>query len=50
MFLEILKREMPERKILISDHPRASALGAAWLVTGENAYRAQAGLLSVSEV
>ncbi len=50
LFLQILKREDPARKILISDHPRASALGAAWLVAGEQAYRGKAGLLSVIEI
>jgi sugar (pentulose or hexulose) kinase len=50
LFLEILKREDPHRKILISDHPRASALGAAWLVAGEASYRGKAGLLSVSGI
>lgn len=50
LFLQILKREETERKILISDHPRASALGAAWLVSGEDAYRGNAGLLSVAEI
>jgi len=50
LFLEILKREESDRKILISDQPRASALGAAWLVAGENAYRGNAGTLSVTEV
>src|ERR1044072_1814604 len=28
LFLEIMKLELPERRILISDHPRATALGA----------------------
>ena len=32
LFIEILKRELREKKIKLSDHPRASALGAAWLV------------------
>ena len=49
LFLEMLKRDKLRRKILISDHPRASALGAAWLVAGEVAYSGNAGLLSVSE-
>lgn len=49
LFLEILKRDKLQRKILISDHPRASALGAAWLVAGEESYKGNAGLLSVSE-
>lgn len=50
LFLEILKREGGDRKILISDHPRASALGAAWLVSGADAYSGQEELLSVSEI
>lgn len=50
LFLEIMKREEKARKILISDHPRASALGAAWLVTGKEAYGGSEGLLSVSEI
>ena len=49
LFLEILKLEEQYRKILISDHPRASALGAAWLVS-EQAYRGKEGLLSVAAV
>ena len=49
LFIEILKRDELRRKILISDHPRASALGAAWLVAGKEAYNGNAGLLSVSE-
>jgi L-fuculokinase len=32
LFLEILKREIPTRTFYLSDHPRASALGAAWLI------------------
>jgi sugar (pentulose or hexulose) kinase len=49
LFIEMLKRDELKRKILISDHPRASALGAAWLVAGKEAYSGNAGLLSVSE-
>ena len=48
LFLEIMKLELPERRILISDHPRATALGAAWLVCGEEAYRDKTHLLNVS--
>jgi sugar (pentulose or hexulose) kinase len=48
LFLEILKRSMRERRVLISDHPRASALGAAWLVCGRQAYSGNEHLLSVS--
>lgn len=47
LFLQIMKMEMPERKILISDHPRASALGAAWLVCGKEAYADKMGMLNV---
>jgi sugar (pentulose or hexulose) kinase len=36
LFLDIMKRELREREILVSDHPRASALGAAWLVNRKN--------------
>lgn len=48
VFLEILKRTAGTRRVLISDHPRASALGAAWLVCGKDAYEANAHLLSVT--
>jgi L-fuculokinase len=48
LFLEILKRSMRERRVLISDHPRASALGAAWLVCGRESYLGNEHLLSVS--
>jgi L-fuculokinase len=47
LFLDIMKRELPERKILISDHPRASALGAAWLVRGKESYKDKTNLLNV---
>jgi sugar (pentulose or hexulose) kinase len=47
LFLETLKRTCPGRRILISDHPRASALGAAWLVSGKEAYSGNEHLLSV---
>ena len=50
LFLDIMKLELPERRILISDHPRASALGAAWLVCGKEAYAEKMHLLNVSEV
>ncbi|WP_276370662.1 FGGY family carbohydrate kinase [Chryseolinea sp. H1M3-3] len=50
LFLEIMKRELPERKILISDHPRATALGAAWLVTGKNAYAGKTAQVNVNAV
>jgi L-fuculokinase len=32
LFLQTLKREVATRKFFLSDHPRASALGAGWLV------------------
>lgn len=48
LFLEILKRSSPERTILLSDHPRAAALGAAWLVHGSERY--QGALLNVSPI
>ncbi len=48
LFLEIMKGELPERKILISDHPRATALGAAWLVTGKNAYAGKTAQVKVN--
>lgn len=47
LFLEIMKRELPERTVLISDHPRATALGAAWLVRGEQSYAEKTSLLNV---
>ena len=50
LFLEMLKRMNHDRKVHISDHPRASALGAAWLVAGEEAYRENAGILKVTEI
>ncbi len=50
LFLKIMKAELKERKILISDHPRAAALGAAWLVTGKNAYLGKDSLLNVVNV
>jgi hypothetical protein len=39
---------MPDRNVLISDHPRASALGAAWLVCGKEGYAGNEHLLSVT--
>lgn len=38
LFIEIVKRELKGRKIHLSDHPRASALGAGWLVNDESLY------------
>jgi hypothetical protein len=48
LFLEILKREAKHLKLLLSDHPRASALGAAWLVCGPDAYNGKKELLQLS--
>jgi sugar (pentulose or hexulose) kinase len=48
LFLKIMKAELKERNILISDHPRAAALGAAWLVAGKNAYAGKDYLLNVA--
>lgn len=47
LFLEILKREARQLNILLSDHPRAAALGAAWLVCGKEAYEGKKDLLNV---
>lgn len=47
VFLEILKRECSPRNIFLSDHPRASALGAAWLVAGNSFYKNEGDLLSI---
>ena len=47
LFLEVMKRELPERNVLASDHPRATALGAAWLVRGKGAYSDKSNLLKV---
>jgi sugar (pentulose or hexulose) kinase len=48
LFLEIMKRELTDRTILASDHPRASALGAAWLVRGKESYSDKTSLLNVN--
>ncbi|MGC3943430.1 MAG: FGGY family carbohydrate kinase [Chryseolinea sp.] len=47
VFLETLRRTMTNRNLLVSDHPRASALGAAWLVCGKAGYAGNEHLLSV---
>jgi sugar (pentulose or hexulose) kinase len=47
LFLEIMKRELKDRKILLSEHPRASALGAAWLVHDREAYASETHVLKV---
>jgi L-fuculokinase len=47
LFLEIMKRELTDRTVLASDHPRASALGAAWLVRGKESYSDKTRLLNV---
>lgn len=48
LFIEILKRESKKMNILLSDHPRAAALGAAWLVCGRNGYEGKKDLLNVT--
>ena len=48
LFLETMKRRMKNRNVLISDHPRASALGAAWLVCGKESYAGKEHLLHVT--
>jgi sugar (pentulose or hexulose) kinase len=48
LFLETLKREAKQLRILLSDHPRAAALGAAWLVCGPESYVEKKHLLQVS--
>jgi L-fuculokinase len=47
VFLEMLKREAQHLNVFLSDHPRAAALGAAWLVCGEEAYAGNSELLNV---
>jgi hypothetical protein len=47
VFLQALKREAKHLTVSLSDHPRAAALGAAWLVHDEAAYRGREALLSV---
>ena len=47
LFLEILKREIPQRNFFLSDHPRASALGAAWLVHDQSKIGQFSGLLNI---
>ena len=49
VFLETLKRLCSSRTIMVSDHPRASALGAAWLVNGSSAYKGKEGLLTIKK-
>ncbi len=49
LFFEIAKAELKERKILMSDHPRAAALGAAWLVQDKSAYIGKNQLLNVTQ-
>ncbi len=48
-FVEMLKRECAPRKVMVSDHPRGSALGAAWLVNGRTAYKGKEGLLTLKD-
>jgi sugar (pentulose or hexulose) kinase len=47
LFLEILKREAKDLILFLSDHPRAAAMGAAWLVCGKEAYEGKKDLLNV---
>jgi L-fuculokinase len=47
LFLEALKREIPGRNFYLSDHPRASALGAAWLVHDKDTIQNSIHLLNV---
>jgi sugar (pentulose or hexulose) kinase len=47
LFLEILKREAKDLTLFLSDHPRAAAMGAAWLVCGKDAYDGKKDLLNV---
>jgi L-fuculokinase len=47
LFLEVLKKEIPERRFYLSDHPRASALGAALLVQGPASYPQGSELLKI---
>jgi L-fuculokinase len=48
LFMEILKREISDRAFTVSDHPRASALGAAWLVHEKQSYSNASELLKIS--
>lgn len=50
LFLEILKREIPGRNFFLSDHPRASALGAAWLIHEQKSLLESGGLLNISRL
>jgi L-fuculokinase len=50
IFLSTLARKLNDRNVLISDHPRASALGACWLVKGKSLYEGRQQLLNVSRV
>ncbi len=47
LFLNILKHEAKDFKLFLSDHPRAAAMGAAWLVCGKEAYEGKKDLLNV---
>ena len=48
LFLEIFQRLCPGRRLLVSDHPRASALGAAWITCGKELYASYDHLLKVT--
>lgn len=47
IFLEILKREIPDRKFFTSDHPQTSALGAALLVNKPQSYANQSNVVKI---
>jgi L-fuculokinase len=48
LFLEALKHEVDHLKLFLSDHPRAAALGAAWLVAGVETRRGKKDILQVT--
>ena len=50
LFLAILKNEVPSRKFHLSDHPRASALGAAWLVQDDQLAFESGALLNITRL
>lgn len=50
LFLAILKREIATRKFFLSDHPRASALGAAWLVHEGKSISGSGTLLNITSL
>lgn len=48
LFIETLKKEIPEKRFFLSEHPRASALGAAWLVHDPVSIQASGQILSIT--